>query len=974
MALSTDLISQFVKATNDKEEVKKESTVYGTTVEHNGTTYVKLDGSDLLTPITTTADTKPGERVTVMIKNHTATVTGNISSPAARSGDIKDIAEAAKKISDFEIVIADKVSTEALNAEKARIDALVADNVTIKQTLTAAEGDIDKLQASSLNVTEKLTAAEANITKLQTEKISTIAADAKYATIENLEATNADLNNLESTYGDFTVLATNKFNAIDASIAELYAQHINVVDLEAAEADIVDLEAEVADINTIIFGSSTGNVIQTSFANAVIAQLGDAQIKSAMIKDISADKIKSGDIITNNVRVLSEDGKLLISDETIQISDDTRARVQIGKDASGDYSINIWDTEGKLMFSKGGITDNAIKEAIIRNDMISDTANIAAHKLDIDSLFEEINGSEKTIKSTKIYLDDESQTLDVAFKSVTTDLEELQNGVSSQGTQITAIQGQIASKIWKQDITAATSGLETTTQTLSNKYSTLEQEVDGISATVANHTSEISKKANSSTVTEVSNKVTSLETNLTGFKSTVSSTYATKTELSDANESVSDLTERVSSAETLISNNTNAINLRATKTELSTAKSEAISSANTNTTNLLKSYSTTAEMQSAIQVESNSIKSSVSSTYATKTSLTTTNNNVTAAKQAADKAQADIDNLDIGGRNLFKGYGENEIRLGDYQNVGSFTQFSNCLTFNPCETVGETYTISFWAKSPNGSTPLSIYNQNGQPRHFYFGRTQLTAELGDEWEYFTHTLTNVDMGDTYTDTSCNRLEFYASNQMGVLVKKIKVEKGNVATDWTPAPEDMATTNALSNVESTATILEERVTTSESIIEQLSDSIMMLVTDGNGESLMTQTADGWTFSTKEIQDIVDATSENLDTLTNEVGDIDSAVDILQQTVDDLGILNEYVKITKYEDEPCIELGERDSDFKLLITNTKILFMEGSGVPAYLNNQSLYINKAVIEEELQQGEFVWKVRSNGNLGLIWKGASS
>ena len=54
-----------------------------------------------------------------------------------------------------------------------------------------------------------------------------------------------------------------------------------------------------------------------------------------MIENIAADKITSGDIITNNVRVMSEYGSLLISDETIQISDETRVRVQIGKDASG---------------------------------------------------------------------------------------------------------------------------------------------------------------------------------------------------------------------------------------------------------------------------------------------------------------------------------------------------------------------------------------------------------------------------------------------------------------------------------------------------------------------------------------------------------------------------------------------------------------------------------------------------------------
>lgn len=95
---------------------------------------------------------------------------------------------------------------------------------------------------------------------------------------------------------------------------------------------------------------------------------------------------------------------------------------------------------------------------------------------------------------------------------------------------------------------------------------------------------------------------------------------------------------------------------------------------------------------------------------------------------------------------------------------------------------------------------------------------------------------------------------------------------------------------------------------------------------------------------------------------------------QHDIADLGLIGEYVQIGIYDGEPCIELGEKDSEFKLIITNTRILFMEGSTVPAYINNQSLYINKAVVEEELQQGEFVWKVRSNGNLGLVWKGVNS
>lgn len=458
MPLSNDLLSQFAKATSTKKKTDTETTVYGTIVEYEGEKYVRLDGSDMLTPFTMTAQAEPGERVSIKIKNHTATVTGNISSPAARVGTVEEI-EGKTKVYIDELV-AGFVSTEYLEANYASL---------VK--LEAVEASIDTLEANDATINGKLTANEADIEKLKADT----------ANIENLNAGYAKIDVLESQYGD---------------------------------------------IHTLIFGSATGDTIQTSFANAVIAQLGDAQIKSAMIESVAADKITAGEIITNDVTVKSADGRLIISDETIQISDENRVRVQIGKDASNDYSINIWDADGNLMFSQGGITDKAIKEAIIRNDMVSENANISASKLDIDSLFTEINNSDKTIKSTKVYLDEENQTLDVSFKSLTTDVEGLSDDVSSQGTQISAIQGQIESKIWQQDIDSATGELST-------EYSDLKQTVNGISGTVASHTAEIADKADKTTVKEVQDKVASLELTQDSFQVSVSKTYTTKQELAD---------------------------------------------------------------------------------------------------------------------------------------------------------------------------------------------------------------------------------------------------------------------------------------------------------------------------------------------------------------------------------------------------------------------------------------------------------
>jgi hypothetical protein len=95
MNLTTELINEFVKATNDNVPVQNESIVYGTTVEQDGRIYVRLDGAERLTPVMTTTTAKTGERVMVTIKNHTATIIGNTTSPSARYKDVSDAASGA---------------------------------------------------------------------------------------------------------------------------------------------------------------------------------------------------------------------------------------------------------------------------------------------------------------------------------------------------------------------------------------------------------------------------------------------------------------------------------------------------------------------------------------------------------------------------------------------------------------------------------------------------------------------------------------------------------------------------------------------------------------------------------------------------------------------------------------------------------------------------------------------------------------
>ena len=113
-----------------------------------------------------------------------------------------------------------------------------------------------------------------------------------------------------------------------------------------------------------------------------------------------------------------------------------------------------------------------------------------------------------------------------------------------------------------------------------------------------------------------------------------------------------------------------------------------------------------------------------------------------------------------------------------------------------------------------------------------------------------------------------------------------------------------------------------------------------------------------------------TADGLEKLTNDADDTNSAVEALQAAVQNLAAFDDYIRIGTYEGEPCIELGEVTRDFKVLITNTRIMFMEGSNTPTYISNQTLITEKIEITESFKQGNFVWSVRANGNYGLTWE----
>jgi len=261
------------------------------------------------------------------------------------------------------------------------------------------------------------TYAEMMLTKeLVSKKVDAEWVKANTVTAETIVSVNNELQYIKNNY-----LKSNEADIKFATIEEEKVIKSDIEQLNVKYEKVGILDGDVAGIKTLMFGSSTGKSITTDFANSVVSMIGTAQIKDSMIDSLDAKKIKALDIDTTDVKVHSKDGKSQWTDNTIQISDSNRLRVQIGKDASGDYNMYVWDSKGSLMFDALGLTAKGIQREIIRNDMVSQDANISAGKLDIASLFNAINNDgTHTLKSNKIYLDDAAQTLNVLLQDIKT--------------------------------------------------------------------------------------------------------------------------------------------------------------------------------------------------------------------------------------------------------------------------------------------------------------------------------------------------------------------------------------------------------------------------------------------------------------------------------------------------------------------------------------------------------------------------
>ena len=193
--------------------------------------------------------------------------------------------------------------------------------------------------------------------------------------------------------------------------------------------------AECDATTTFYVCNLTSDNIKSFHITADKVTMADGFIQNAMIAGLDAGKINAGILNTNNVVIRSDTGGITLAKETMQFEDENgKVRIQIGRDTNNNFTFALYDSTGKgQLINQDGIqSSDAISDGLIRDGHIDSNANISGAKIDMSSLFTEMNGSTETLKATKVLLDDKNQTLDMAFNTLSTTVDGISGGRNYQ--------------------------------------------------------------------------------------------------------------------------------------------------------------------------------------------------------------------------------------------------------------------------------------------------------------------------------------------------------------------------------------------------------------------------------------------------------------------------------------------------------------------------------------------------------------
>ena len=323
---------------------------------------------------------------------------------------------------------------------------------------------------------------------------------------------NASSQNIEAVLGTFEVvladyLKTKDLTAEVANIGELaadsafitYLQNhfVSTVTLEAVQGKIQTLFTNYSEIVDLLSGTVTTGSLQSIVISAKNAVIDTAYLEDLMAKNITVNHLKAEDINTDQIGLASEDGSLTITGATMQFSDDTGVRLQLGKDVEGNFSFILRGENSAVLIDENGLQENAVTDGLIKTRMLEDGA-VDTGKVNWESTGATTDANGYPVwKSSNIIVEEDGSTVTEKFQTISSDID-------TQAGEITQLIADTT--ILKEDVT---------TVKMINDYHQTKQTVNSSLDIIGSHTSSIG---------EISSKTNVLEKNLEETKNTITST------------------------------------------------------------------------------------------------------------------------------------------------------------------------------------------------------------------------------------------------------------------------------------------------------------------------------------------------------------------------------------------------------------------------------------------------------------------
>ena len=284
MALSQDLITQFAKLTVEPKDTNKAEIVKGTYKKVGDTEYVQIDGSEIWTPVKSTVNATAGDKVKVEIKNHIATITGNISNPSASSREVDTLADTVDEHGNTI-----KQMNNTITQQGSSI-------LTIDSTLNQVESTVNEYKAI-VDIQETAIQAHDSAIRANTANIAINSSDIRSQgdDISSLNTTVRSQNTTINTMNDNIRSQGNQITAINNTV-EAHGSRIST-----AEDNIVSQGNDIEVIDNKVIAQ--GNTINTLNSEVAVHN-------SAIIANSSAINVNSSDIQILNTGFKIEDGVL----------------------------------------------------------------------------------------------------------------------------------------------------------------------------------------------------------------------------------------------------------------------------------------------------------------------------------------------------------------------------------------------------------------------------------------------------------------------------------------------------------------------------------------------------------------------------------------------------------------------------------------------------------------------------------------